>query len=138
VKSLQDIFVESFKKRYTFVDDGYYSNIFIDSLGEYNTFAKAKKQLVTNTRQRVQDFKAGMQDLKKAKESDLLGEGEFFTINYDGMYTSVERTSSDEYKSFKEAKKVAYDYLHGQYSEWHYAWKRATSLKEEDVEVKDW
>lgn len=122
------------KDKYTLKEDGVYSNIFVDSNGEFSTFAKAKKELVSMTKTRMNDFKTALYELKYLKEKDLYGEGEFFDVYYDGMYTTVERSTVVIFKTMNSAKKEARIYLKQRFDDWRDAWKRAVAIKKEDVE----
>jgi len=124
------------KIRYTYYEDGTYSVILKSPHGEYNSFAKAKKDLVKTTSQRKKDFQEGMKRIRSLKQKDIqLGEGEYFDVYFDGMYTDVEKSPvPTEFKSFKEAKSMAYKYLEQRFIDWRDAWKRAVALQEKDVE----
>ena len=128
------IFEASLKQRYAFKDDGYFSHINKDSYGEFSTFAKAKKELVTYCKQRLDEFKYGLKDLPK-KETDVEGDGEYIDLYYDGIYTTIEKSTFEtEYKNFKEVKKHAQEFYKQQIQNWQYAWKDAVKLKVDDVE----
>ena len=140
---LMKTFIELIKakaKIYIFKDDGYYSHLekledgVTDRFNEYTTFDKAKKELTKYTKQRLTEFKSGLKELPK-KENDVEGDGDYFSIYWDGIYSGIERGSVDfGYKNFKEVKKEVTDFFKQQIQNWQYAWKDAVSLKEKDIE----
>jgi len=123
------------KIKYTYSEDGIFSNIFSSPYGEYSNFKSAKKELVKNTKVRMQNFKSGLKSLHK-KASDVDGEGKYFDVYFDGMYTQITRSTVefDEIKNFAAAKKMARDYFRERIREWSTAWKDAVAKKESDVE----
>ena len=123
------------KMKYSYVEDGIYSSIFISKYGEYSTFAKAKKELTKYTRQRFKEFKNGLAELPKSADDINAPPGSYYTVYYDGMFTTIEASnSSSDHKKFSDAKKEAKLFFKQKIADWNDAWKRATALKPEDIE----
>lgn len=135
MKNYRDILEAVVKQRYSFIEDGYYSHIVKDANGEFSTFAKAKKYITKYCKQRLDEYKFALSDLPKKEANVLNGEGEYFDVYWDGMYSGVERSKYETgFKNFKEAKKELSDFFKGLINDWTYPWKSSVKLKEEDVE----
>jgi len=122
------------KIRYTYREDGIFSNIFKSPSGEFSDFKKAKKYLVQDLKTRMQDFKRDLDDVRSLRKNTLDGEGSAFSIEYDGMYSTIVKSDYGEFKTFAPAKKELIKYLNDRYKEYQNAWKDAVALKETDVE----
>lgn len=69
------------KKNYRLVEDNYYSSIEeteeeVDNYSVFSTVAKAKKVLIKNMKQEIENFKRAIKRVKTITENDLYGKTE--------------------------------------------------------------
>jgi hypothetical protein len=65
------------KTKYALREDGIYSHIVEANDGEFETFADAKKALLSYYRERAEDFKLALIEAKRLRKADVEKEGYF-------------------------------------------------------------